>query len=100
MSSLQRPHGEVRSVVALKPGVGDHTPEKSADHELGSRRRAAIDPCLSGFTALRPSTVDPCRSPRTSAWCVKVGAQLIAGRVAGSPNGCLSATTSPCARSA
>jgi hypothetical protein len=44
--------GEVRSVVALKPGVGDHTPERFADHELGScycglgqiRRRAAIDP--------------------------------------------------------
>ena len=33
MSSLQRPHGEVRSVVALKPGVGDHTPERFADHE-------------------------------------------------------------------
>ena len=25
--------GEVRSVVALKPGVGDHTPERFADHE-------------------------------------------------------------------
>ena len=25
--------GEVRSVVALKPGVGDHTPERIADHE-------------------------------------------------------------------
>jgi hypothetical protein len=24
---------EVRSVVALKPGVGDHTPERFADHE-------------------------------------------------------------------
>ena len=31
-------HGEVRSVVALKPGVGDHTHEKFADHEL--RRNA------------------------------------------------------------
>jgi hypothetical protein len=25
--------GEVRSVVALKTGVGDHTPERFADHE-------------------------------------------------------------------
>jgi hypothetical protein len=35
--SLQRhaatEHGEVRGVVALKPGVGDHTPERFADHE-------------------------------------------------------------------
>ena len=28
--------GEVRSVVALKPGVGDHAPERLASHELGS----------------------------------------------------------------
>ena len=28
--------GEVRSVVALKPGVGDHAPERLAGHELGS----------------------------------------------------------------
>jgi hypothetical protein len=38
--SLQRhaamEYGEARSVVALKPGVGDHTPERFADHE---RRR-------------------------------------------------------------
>jgi hypothetical protein len=27
--------GEVRSVVALKPGVGDHAPERLAGHELG-----------------------------------------------------------------
>jgi hypothetical protein len=37
--SLQRnaamEYGEVRSVVALKPGVGDHAPERFADHELG-----------------------------------------------------------------
>jgi hypothetical protein len=26
-------HVEVRSVVALKAGVGDHTPERFADHE-------------------------------------------------------------------
>jgi hypothetical protein len=42
--------GEVPSVVALKPGVGDHAPERFADHEnrgLGQiRRRAAIDPWL------------------------------------------------------
>jgi hypothetical protein len=31
--------GEVRSVVALKPGVGDHAPERFADHELGSHYR-------------------------------------------------------------
>jgi hypothetical protein len=42
LESLQRhaavAYGEVRSVVALKPGVGDHTHEKFADHEL--RRNA------------------------------------------------------------
>ena len=27
-------YGEVRSVVALKAGVGDHTPERFADHEF------------------------------------------------------------------
>jgi hypothetical protein len=27
---------EVRSVGALKPGVGDHAPERLAGHELGS----------------------------------------------------------------
>ena len=48
--SLQRhaamEHGEVRSVVALKPGVGDHTPERFADHE---RRRNANHQGLSAF---------------------------------------------------
>jgi hypothetical protein len=29
-------HGEVRRVVALKRGVGDHTPERFADHPGGS----------------------------------------------------------------
>jgi hypothetical protein len=39
--------GEVHSVVAAKPGVGDHAPERLADHEFGQiRRRAAIDPWL------------------------------------------------------
>ena len=58
LKSLQRhaavEYGEVRRVLALKPGVGDHAPERFADHELGScyrglgqiRRRAAIDPWL------------------------------------------------------
>jgi hypothetical protein len=40
LKSLQRhaamEDGEVRSVVALKPGVGDHAPERLAGHELGS----------------------------------------------------------------
>jgi hypothetical protein len=27
-------YGEVRSAVALKRGVGDHAPERFADHEL------------------------------------------------------------------
>jgi hypothetical protein len=40
LRSLQRhaamEHGEVRSVVALKPGVGDHAPERFADHEVGN----------------------------------------------------------------
>jgi hypothetical protein len=26
-------YGELRSVMALKPSVGDHTPERFADHE-------------------------------------------------------------------
>ena len=38
LRSLQRhaavEDGEVRSVVALKVGVGDHTPERFADHEF------------------------------------------------------------------
>jgi hypothetical protein len=51
LGSLQRhdamEYGEVRSVAALKPGVGDHAPERLADHEFGQiRRRAAIDPWL------------------------------------------------------
>jgi hypothetical protein len=29
-----------------KPGVGDHTAERFADHELGYRGRTAIDPWL------------------------------------------------------
>jgi hypothetical protein len=37
LRSLQRhaamEYGEGRSVVALKPGVGDHAPERFADHE-------------------------------------------------------------------
>jgi hypothetical protein len=50
-ASLQRhaamEYDEARSVVALKPGVGDHAPERLADHEFGQiRRRAAIDPWL------------------------------------------------------
>jgi hypothetical protein len=51
LESLQRhaavAYDEVRSVVALKPGVGDHAPERLADHELGQiRRKAAIDAWL------------------------------------------------------
>ena len=42
LRSLQRhaavEYGEVRRVLALKRGVGDHTPERFADHELGSAR--------------------------------------------------------------
>ena len=35
LKSLRRlEYGEVRSVVALKAGVGDHTPERFADHEF------------------------------------------------------------------
>ena len=53
LRSLQRhaamEHGEVRSVVALKPGVGDHTPERFADHELGS--------CYRGLGQIRPALV-------------------------------------------
>ena len=56
LRSLQRhaamEHGEVRSVVALKPGVGDHTPERFADHE---RRRNANH---QGFSAFGPGAMD------------------------------------------
>jgi hypothetical protein len=38
-------YGEVRSIVALKRGVGDHTPERFADHEqLGSWAAEGIEP--------------------------------------------------------
>ena len=56
LRSLQRhaamEYGEVRSVVALKPGVGDHTHEKFADHEL--RRNANHG----GFFAFGPGAMD------------------------------------------
>ena len=41
-------YGEVRSVMPLKPGVGDHTPERFADHEP---RRNANHPSLLGVKA-------------------------------------------------
>jgi hypothetical protein len=50
LRSLQRQpamkYGEVRSVVALKRGVGDHTPERFADHEP---RRNANNGAFSAF---------------------------------------------------
>ena len=56
--SLQRraamEYGEVRSVVALKPGVGDHTPERFADHE---RRQNAIHRFAFGPGAMDRKTV-------------------------------------------
>ena len=56
LRSLQRhaamEHGGVRSVVALKPGVGDHTHEKFADHE--HRRNANHG----GFSAFGPGAMD------------------------------------------
>ena len=56
--SLQRhaamERGEVRSVVALKPGVGDHTPERIADHE--PREMLTTGP-LSGEWAMDWKTV-------------------------------------------
>jgi hypothetical protein len=45
-------YGEVRSVVALKRGVGDHTPERFADHEP---RRDANN---GGFSAFGPAALD------------------------------------------
>ena len=42
-------YGKVRRVVALKRGVGDHTPERFADHELGS--------CYRGLGQIRPALV-------------------------------------------
>ena len=48
LESLQRhaavAYGEVRSVVALKPGVGDHTHEKFADHESHRNANHAFGP--------------------------------------------------------
>jgi hypothetical protein len=41
-------YGELRSVVALKAGVGDHTPERFADHEL--RRNANNGSRLNALT--------------------------------------------------
>jgi hypothetical protein len=46
--------GEVRSVVALKPGVGDHTPERIANHE--PREMLTTGP-LSGEWAMDWKTV-------------------------------------------
>jgi hypothetical protein len=38
-------YGELRSALALKRGVGDHTPERFADHEqLGSWAAEGIEP--------------------------------------------------------
>jgi len=36
-------YGEVRSVVALKPGVGDHTAERFGEHESWYREEG-IEP--------------------------------------------------------
>jgi len=58
-------HGEVRSVVALKPGVGDHAPERFADHEP---RQSTLD-C--GFGRSRSISLPPPRaSSRNSASAV------------------------------
>ena len=50
-ASLQRhaamEDGKVRSDVALKSGVGDHTPQRFADHELESRYRGLDHPPIS-----------------------------------------------------
>ena len=59
MSYLQRhaamEYGdEARSVVALKPGVGDHTPERFADHEP---RQNAIHRFAFGSGAMDRKTV-------------------------------------------
>ena len=37
-------YGEVRSVVALKRGVGDHSPERFADHESDRNANHAFGP--------------------------------------------------------
>jgi hypothetical protein len=56
-------YGEVRSVVARKRGVGDHAPERLADHELGQiRRKAAIDPWLE--RTYRTAFFDSCFTER------------------------------------
>ena len=57
LRSLQRhpaamEYGEVRNVVALKRGVGDHTPERFADYE--PRRNTNHG----GFSALGPGEMD------------------------------------------
>ena len=36
-------YGEVRSVMALKTGVGDHTPERFADHEPNANHGLAFE---------------------------------------------------------
>jgi hypothetical protein len=45
-------YGKASSVVALKRGVGDHTPERFADHE--PRRNANNG----GFSAFGPAALD------------------------------------------
>ena len=36
-------YGEVRSVLALKAGVGDHTPERFTDHEPNANHGFAFE---------------------------------------------------------
>jgi hypothetical protein len=57
LRSLQRhaamEYGEIRSIVALKPDVGDYTPERFADHET----RPIFGACSSSASMKRSSII-------------------------------------------
>jgi len=46
-------YGEVRSVVALKRGVGDHSPERFADHESHRNANHAFGPWVMDWKTVK-----------------------------------------------
>ena len=53
LRSLQMEYGEVLSVVALKRGVGDHSPERSADHESHRNANHAFGPWVMDWKTVK-----------------------------------------------
>jgi hypothetical protein len=46
-------YGEVRSVVALKRGVGDHTSERFAEHDANNGNFSAFGPAALDWKAAK-----------------------------------------------